>query len=75
MTGRQIRVRPFLFNIFQSYVMGAQKSRRKETVLLSTHIILFKFKGKKIIPILRSMFYLIWTWSFDMSSVHSLIAS
>ena len=46
------------------YVVGAQKNRLNETVLLSTktHSDMFKLRGKKIITILCSNIYLIWTY-------------
>ena len=44
----------FFFNFsIKTYVLDIQKNRLIETVLLSTHNILFKLMGKKIITILR----------------------
>ena len=54
-TGLQIRVCTLkLISYFssQAYVVGTQKNRLNETVLLSTHNTQKKFMGKKIIAIL-----------------------
>ena len=61
-SGLKLRVRCenliFLF-LNQKYVVGTQKNRLNETVLLSTQNIMLKLMGKKIFTILRWNFLFI----------------
>ena len=66
-SGPQIRVRTGkLFSYFstQTYVVGTQKKRLNETVLLSTQNTMFKLMDKKIMAILCSK--VLRNWLYDI---------
>ena len=64
-SGLQIRMHKWFFSYFstKTYVVGTQKNHLNETVLLSTQN-MFKFIGKKIIPVLCSKNLLNWTCEY-----------
>ena len=49
----------FFYFSTETYVVGSQKNRLNETVLLSTQNNMLKVLGKKIFPILRRFFLFI----------------
>ena len=59
----------FSYSSTKTYVVGTQKNRLNETVLLSTQNIMFILLGKKMITILRSKILLNWTYAKSFVSL------
>ena len=67
-TGRQLRVRKgnyFSYFSIKTYVVGTQKNRLTETVLLNTQN-MFKLMDRKLISILHRNFLLNWPYALKI---------
>ena len=61
--------RPFSYFSSKTYVVGTQKNRLNETVLLSTQNTCVQLIGKKIITVLGSLNFLIWIYDQESTII------